>query len=182
MKPVAAEDIGRSDFKGVPSGWKPLPTFSRAGLAAAIGTSGTRALPGYCFAFMLLWEMANEHVNLTKSYPRDIEAQISFLPTSEGGKKIAARTGYRPQFRYDGQDHCAVHTFPDVERVNPGETVKAYIAFLSPEDHRGKLSVGKTFQLREGVHVMANGLVTRIIELETRKSAPLEPPSWNYLD
>jgi translation elongation factor EF-Tu-like GTPase len=126
--------------------------------------------------------MANDHVNLTKSYPRDIEARITFLSTSEGGKKIAARTGYRVQFRYDEQDWFALHTFPDVERVNPGETVRAYITFLSPEDHRGKLSVGKTFQLREGEHVMANGVIIRIIELETRKSAPLEPPSWNYLD
>jgi translation elongation factor EF-Tu-like GTPase len=71
-------------------------------------------------------------------------------------------------------------SFPDVEMVYPGEGARAYLTFLSPEDQRGKLTVGKTFQIREGADNVADGVVTRIIELESRASAPLEPPSWEY--
>jgi translation elongation factor EF-Tu-like GTPase len=116
------------------------------------------------------------------SYPRNVEAQIVFLSTEEGGKRNPVTTGYRCQFRYDGQDWFGLQTFPGKGQVYPGETANAYVTVLSPEDHKGKLLVGKAFQLVEGSHIVANGIVTRIIELETRKSARLEPPSWRYPD
>jgi hypothetical protein len=86
-------------------------------------------------------------------------------------------TGYRPQFSYDGRDWDAIQMYPDRECVYPGETVIAYIAFLSPEDHKGKLFPGKEFQVREGSRVVATGCVTKILELDTRKSKPLEQVS-----
>jgi elongation factor Tu len=108
------------------------------------------------------------------SYPKDVEAQITFLSTAEGGKNIPVKTGYRPQFYYDGENWDAIETFPDREWVYPGETVTAYIAFLSPEHHRGKLHTGKEFQLREGLKIVATGIVTKLVELESRSSRPLE--------
>jgi translation elongation factor EF-Tu-like GTPase len=126
--------------------------------------------------------VTEQNAHPANSYPRDVEAQIVFLSTEEGGKRNPVKTGYRCQFRYDGQDWFGLQTFPGKEQVYPGETVNAYVTFLSPEDHKGKLLVGKAFQLVEGSHIVANGVVTRIIELETRKSARLEPPSWLYPD
>jgi hypothetical protein len=41
--------------------------------------------------------------------------------------------------------------------------------------HRGTLFPGKEFQLREAAKIVAEGIVTRILEQETRRSAPLEP-------
>lgn len=107
------------------------------------------------------------------SYPRDIEAQITFLPTDRGGKTLSVTTGYFVQFFYDGQNWDAIHTYPDREFVNPGEKVTAYLAFSTPEHHRGKLHPGKTFEVREGSHIVATGTVTKIIELDSRKSTPL---------
>jgi len=109
------------------------------------------------------------------SYPKDAEAQIAFLSTAEGGRKNPVKTGYRPQFYYDGHNWDAIQTFPDREWVYPGETVIAYIAFLSPEHHRGKLHPGKEFELREGLQIVATGIVTKLVELEIRSCRPLEP-------
>jgi translation elongation factor EF-Tu-like GTPase len=98
--------------------------------------------------------------------PRDIEVEIRFLSIEEGGRQGPARSGYRPQFYYDGQDWDAVHEYIDREWVHPGETVMAYLALMSPQHHVGKLVPGTKFQLREGTRVVGEGVVTRTLELE----------------
>jgi elongation factor Tu len=97
--------------------------------------------------------------------PRDIEAEITYLTTEEGGRRKPAFTGYRPQFYYDGRDWDAIHTYPDVELVMPGQTARAYLSFLSPECHIGRLHTGKEFLIREGQRVIARGRVTKVIDL-----------------
>ena len=98
--------------------------------------------------------------------PRDIEAEIHFLSEAEGGRSTPAYSDYRPQFYYNGQDWDAPHEYPDVEKVNPGETVRAYLAFLSPQEHLGIIYVGMEFLVREGARTVGKGKVTKIIELE----------------
>ena len=98
--------------------------------------------------------------------PRDIEAEITFLPTREGGRSGPATSGYRPQFHYEGRDWDAVHEYPDKQWVGPGETTRAFLAFLSPSQHVGRLSPGTKFQLREGQRVIGVGVVTRVLDLE----------------
>ena len=111
-----------------------------------------------------------------QQYPRDIEAHIAFLPTAKGGKTQPVTTGYFVQFFCDGQNWDAIHSYPDREWVNPGDNVTAYMAFLAPEHHRGKLYPGKTFAIREGFKTVATGMVTKVIELDTRNSAPVLAP------
>ena len=120
--------------------------------------------------------MPNAEESIALSYPRDIEAKVTFLSSDLGGRKTPAMTGYRPQFSYDGFDWDGIQSYPDRECVYPGETVMAYIAFLNPEHHRGKLYPGKEFQVREGSRVVATGIVTRVLELDSRRSKPLAPP------
>jgi translation elongation factor EF-Tu-like GTPase len=97
---------------------------------------------------------------------RDIEVEMTFLTTEEGGRRKSAFAGYRPQFFYDGHDWDARYHFLDVESVMPGQTVRAFVSFLSPECHVGRLFPGKDFLLREGQRVVARGRVMNIIELE----------------
>lgn len=97
--------------------------------------------------------------------PKDIEVEMTFLTTEEGGRRTPTGSGYRPQFHYDDHDWDAIHEYIDVERVMPGDTVKAYLAFLSPECHVGKLYVGQEFLIREGSRTIAKGRITRILEL-----------------
>jgi translation elongation factor EF-Tu-like GTPase len=98
--------------------------------------------------------------------PRDIEARIHFFTTEEGGKTRPVFSDYRPQFYYNGRDWDAPHEYPDVAEVKPGDTVRAYLAFLSPQCHLGKIYEGMKFQVREGAKVVAEGEVTRILKLE----------------
>lgn len=102
--------------------------------------------------------------------PKDIEAKIYFLTSEEGGRSTPAFTGYRPQFYYDNHDWDASHIYPDVEAVNPGETVRAYLGFLSPQEHVGKVYVGMEFLIREGARTVGKGTITKIIELEQSAS------------
>ena len=97
---------------------------------------------------------------------RDIEVELRFLTTEEGGRSLPASSGYRPQFYYDGHDWDAEHEYPDVAQVNPGDTVRAYLRLLSPHCHVGKVFPGMRFDCREGPKVIAEGRVVRILELE----------------
>lgn len=56
-------------------------------------------------------------------YPVDIEATVTFRRTEEGGLRDPCKTGYRPQFYYDGENWVAIQTYPDREWVYPGDTV-----------------------------------------------------------
>lgn len=98
--------------------------------------------------------------------PKDIEAEIYFLTSEEGGRSKPAFSNYRPQFFYDNHDWDAPHIYPDVEQVNPGDTVRAYLGFLSPKEHLGKIFVGMEFLIREGNRTVGKGKVTKILELE----------------
>lgn len=94
-----------------------------------------------------------------------IEAEIRFLTAEEGGKSKPARSGYRPQFHYGGRDWDAVHEYPDTSEVMPGQTARALLSFLSPDEHRGRISVGMPFEIREGQRVVGRGTVTRVLAL-----------------
>jgi elongation factor Tu len=102
----------------------------------------------------------------TYPYPPDIEAEIAFVPTEQGGRKTPAFSGYRPQFYYDGLDSDADQEYPDVESVAPGQTVRALLRFFSPDRQVGRVFVGMEFQVREGTRVVAHGRVTKILHLE----------------
>ena len=98
-------------------------------------------------------------------YPPDIEAEITFVPTEQGGRKSLAFSGYRPQFYYDGHDWDAMHEYPDLESVSPGQTVRTLLRFLNPEMQVGRLHPGMKFEIREGARVVAHGKVTKILHL-----------------
>ncbi|HWN96615.1 MAG TPA: elongation factor Tu [Methylomirabilota bacterium] len=98
-------------------------------------------------------------------YPPDIEAEITFVPTEQGGRKTLAFSGYRPQFYYEGNDWDAIHEYPDVESVHPGQTARTLLRFLSPDSHIGRVHPGMEFQIREGARVVGHGRVTKILHL-----------------
>lgn len=108
---------------------------------------------------------------LPMNRPRDIEAEITFLPTEHGGRRGPAFDDYRPQLYYAGHDWDASHEYPDVGQVNPGDTVRAYLCLLSPQAHAGKLKPGTAFLIREGQRVVGYGSVTRILDLEKSAAA-----------
>ena len=96
----------------------------------------------------------------------DVEAELTFLRTQEGGRQGFAQSSYRPQFYYDGEDHDAVQEFVNMERVYPGDTVTARLRLLHPELLYHLLRVGDNFKIREGERVVAHGRISRILNLE----------------
>jgi elongation factor Tu len=105
-----------------------------------------------------------------RELPKDVEAEITLLPTEHGGRASAVQSNYRAQLYYDGHDWDAVHYYPDVTEVHPGETGRVYLGFLSPDEHVGRLHPGKVFLLREGNRVVGYGKITRLLELESSAS------------
>ena len=99
-------------------------------------------------------------------YPPDIEAEITFLTTKQGGRKGPAFSGFRPQFYYDGHDWDATHEYPDVESVLPGQTVRTLLWFMSPHKHLGRVYPNMEFEIREGARTIAHGRIKQIINLE----------------
>jgi translation elongation factor EF-Tu-like GTPase len=97
---------------------------------------------------------------------RDVEVSIFYLPEKDGGRKQPARTGYRPQFYYEGRDWDAEHEYPDVAMAMPGQTVRAYLRFMSPEYHAGRIHVGMAFLLREGSKIVGYGAITALLDLD----------------
>jgi elongation factor Tu len=87
-----------------------------------------------------------------------IEATITFLSSSAGGRQLPVTSGYRPQFHYMGEEWDAEQTFPDQEVVRPGETVKARLRFYKPH----LVHVGMPFQVREGSKTVAHGVITNV--------------------
>src|ERR1700744_2508347 len=113
---------------------------------------------------------------MATTYQPDIEAEITFVSTEQGGRKSPAFSGYRPQFYYDGMDWAAQQEYPDVEKVLPGQTVRTLLTFFRPEAHFGRVFQGMEFTVREGSRTVAHGKVTKILrlaELEKKAQKPL---------
>ena len=100
---------------------------------------------------------------MTATY-RDVEVLVTFLPTEHGGRSSGVVSGYRPQFYYRNHDWDAEYAF-DEELVPLGRQVRAYLAFLSPQEHDGHLAPGVAFLVREGQKVVGYGVVTELLEL-----------------
>ena len=99
----------------------------------------------------------------------ELETEIYYLSTEEGGRKLGVASGYRGQFCYDGIDHDAGQEFIDKNICNPGETVKVYLQTLSPNYHVGKFFIGKKFEIREGRIIVGKGKITKIFRSDFYK-------------
>ena len=89
----------------------------------------------------------------------DLIATIRFLTHEEGGRRTPVISGYRGQIYYDGHDWCAAYFFSS-DPAYSGETLEAMIWLMSPQMHVGKLYRNKGFEIREGAHVVAHGMIT----------------------
>ena len=116
------------------------------------------------------------------SAPRDVEREFEELDPQHGGNDDPLVTDSRPQFFYIGHDwDCRV------EIIAPGPRdsrigVHAYVAFLSPADHFGRLHQGSSFLFRHGQRTVGFGTVTRLLDLEhsaRRQRADPNYHSWH---
>ena len=97
--------------------------------------------------------------------PPDIEAEIYFLTTEEGGRRSPCRSGYRPShdFGAEGTLNAAAHVYVGVESVCPGDTVLTRLWLAQPDFHLGRLFEGFEFTVQEGPRVVGRGRITRVL-------------------
>ena len=98
----------------------------------------------------------------------EIEAELRYLTTEEGGRKTGVFSGYRGQFYYGGNDYDGFQFFPDVpddQMVELGTTVRVCVKFLQErwdEVHSKHITVGMPFEIREGNRTVGRGRVTKV--------------------
>lgn len=93
-----------------------------------------------------------------------IRVHLSILPTILGGPQAPFTTGFRPQFRYRGQDND-VSVFIDGDRwVQPGECTDAKLWFSRPDLEKHRLELGSSFMLAEGRKNIAHGHIVEFME------------------
>jgi translation elongation factor EF-Tu-like GTPase len=99
----------------------------------------------------------------------DIEAEITALNTSEGGRRTAMYSGYRPNhdFGVDGMLNDAQHEYV-YGKIEPGHSGEAFLWFLAPEIQQGRLFEGMKFTVQEGRRIVGYGKVTKVINQELK--------------
>jgi len=94
----------------------------------------------------------------------DIEAEVTFLKTEEGGRSIPAFSGYRPNHLVkDDYLTSGTHEYIEKEEVQPGEMANARITSITPEYYPHCLWIGKVINIQEGGHLVGHAKITLIM-------------------
>ena len=101
---------------------------------------------------------------------KQIEAEIYYLTTEEGGRSSFVYSGYRGIFHYGGQYNSAAQEFIGQIKCYPGNIVKAYMAFAAPEAQIGRLYEGLKFDITEGTRIVARGTILKIFRKDLVKT------------
>jgi translation elongation factor EF-Tu-like GTPase len=106
----------------------------------------------------------------------DLEAEVHFLRTAEGGRQSAAGGNgvYRPTHDFGMKEffNDGIHIFVGKDLVAPGDSVVSKIWLLSPESLHGRLRVGQRFTVNEGRKIVANAVITRIVNGSLEQANP----------
>ena len=109
--------------------------------------------------------------------------RVKFLtiPTVLDGRRCAFTTGYRPQFRYRGQENDVSITIPGDIWIEPGDSTDALLSFYRPELQQSRLQLGSSFTLAEGRKNIAAGTITEILD-QTMSNPMLKKESVIFID
>ncbi|WP_316753884.1 hypothetical protein [Pedobacter gandavensis] len=101
----------------------------------------------------------------------DFIATLIYRTTEQGGRKTPAKSGYRPQvkFDFDEMQTSGQQIFIGRELVFPSETVDAEIRIIAVDYFASKLTEGMEFEFREGATVIGTGKIKFIINDKLKK-------------
>ena len=104
----------------------------------------------------------------------DLEAEIYLLTTEEGGRQSGVASGYRPDHNFEREDpdelNGAQHEYPEGGMLGLGETKRARLWLLAPDQNGGRLYEGMEFTAQEGARVVARGRITRVLTPALRRA------------
>lgn len=118
------------------------------------------------------WEYFHNYKFEIDNSKADFIATLTYKTAEDGGRKTAAKSGYRPQVKFDNDkmETSGLQTFIDRELVFPGDTVEAEI-ILSKNYFFNKLTEKMKFEIREGATVIGTGIIKHIINHKLKKSS-----------
>lgn len=104
----------------------------------------------------------------------DFIATLTYRTIEQGGRHIPAKSGYRPQVKFDFTEMMTSgqQTFIDRNLVFPGDTVDAEIKIIAVDYFAGKLSEKMKFEFREGSVIIGTGQIKHILNPRLKKSLP----------
>jgi len=112
-------------------------------------------------------KLVSFRIQKTRAFDQvDLIAEISFLTTSQGGRKNTVESGYRPhiQFQnYPSDITSGNQTYLGEDKVHPGQTVFGEIALLNKDLFADKLFIGMNFEFFEGKHKIGHGTIQEIV-------------------
>lgn len=119
------------------------------------------------------WEYFHNNKLEFDNSKADFIATLTYKTAEQGGRKTAAKSGYRPQvkFEFDDMQTSGQQTFIDRELVFPGNTVVAEIKILSVDHFANKLTEKMEFEFREGATVIGTGIIKHIINDKLKKAS-----------
>ena len=119
------------------------------------------------------WEYFHNNKFEFDNSAADFIATLKYKTTEQGGRKTAAKTGYRPQvkFDFDEMQTSGQQTFIDRELVFPGDTVEAEMKILSADYFTNRLTDKMQFEIREGAKVIGTGIIKHIINEKLKKAS-----------
>ena len=102
----------------------------------------------------------------------DFIAKLKYKTAEQGGRQTPAKSGYRPQVKFNFTDMqtSGQQTFIEKETVFSGDTVKAKIKILSPNYFAGCLTEGMQFEFLEGATVIGTGKINYIVNDKLEKA------------
>ena len=112
---------------------------------------------------------------MTSMHTLDVEAEITLLPTAEGGRKTATFSGYRPNHKVR-EDYLTSGEIQYIgcDELLPGQTVHGTIMFAAPKYYPHSLWVGREIAIQEGGRVVGHARITAIFNpLLERLGQPL---------
>jgi len=117
--------------------------------------------------------MRNIHVNLDMENFPDFIAELKYLSAENGGRKTAAKTGYRPQikFGFTEKQTSGIQNFIGKDSVLPGEIVRAEIKVLSPHFFQNQLEIGMEFNFNEGAKIIGTGRVLEVVNQMLKRAS-----------
>jgi translation elongation factor EF-Tu-like GTPase len=104
----------------------------------------------------------------------DVEAEITFLRTEEGGRSAPSFSGYRPNHKVrDDYLTSGIHNYIGCDKVDPGQTALGTITFITPEVYPHCLTIGQTINVQEGGRLIGRARITKILNKVLESRDPL---------
>jgi translation elongation factor EF-Tu-like GTPase len=107
--------------------------------------------------------------------PVVVRAILRLLRTEEGGRRTGVRSGYRPNHNFGGPDDPEFYIgqidFESGDIIEPGDSRKVVVRFISGPGLREKLQVGRSWRIQEGYRLVGEATV---LEVRHETQQPVE--------